>query len=201
MEPCIVLGEDGDFLDVVPLKLKRYEGFKTQVYDSFNRALDEFYLRVTVAERAIDHVEVDKLKKEAERLRRMVADQEKSINEDQAKAERDKLIGDTIYAHFNELQTFQDQLLKANQQGKDWSRVIAEALAAKKTGKIPEAYIESFDGKNLALNLCMDSFHFSFSLRDSLFDNAAEYYDRGKKAKQKSDGALDRVGGFKEETR
>ena len=190
LEACIVLGEDGDFVDVVPIKLKRYEGCKVQVYDSFNQALDEFYLRVTVAERAVDRVEVDKLKKEAERLRRVVAEQEKSIREDEAKAERDKLIGDAIYAHFNELQTFQDQLVKANQQGKDWNTVIAEALAAKKTGKIPEAYIESFDGKNLALNLCMDSFHFSFSLRLSLFDNAAEYYDRGKKAKQKSGGAL-----------
>ena len=190
LEPRIVLSEDGDFLDVVPLKLKRYEGFKEQVYDSFNRALDEFYLRVTVAERAVNGVEVEKLKKEAERLRRMVAEQEKSINEDQAKAERDKLIGDTIYAHFNELQTFQDQLVKANQYGKDWSIVIAEALAAKKTGKIPEAYIEGFDGKNMALNLGVDGFHFSFSLRESLFDNANEYYERGKKAKTKSGGAL-----------
>jgi predicted ribosome quality control (RQC) complex YloA/Tae2 family protein len=190
LEPCIVLGEDGDFLDVVPLKLKRYEGCKTQVYDLFDKALDEFYLRVTVAERAVNRVEVDKLKKEAERLRRVVADQEKSIREDEAKAERDKLIGNTIYAHYSELQTVQDQLLKANQQGKDWNTVIADALAAKKTGKIPEAYIEGFDGKNLALNLYIDSFHFSFSLRNSLFDNAAEYYDRGKKAKQKSEGAL-----------
>ena len=48
----------------------------------------------------------------------MVAEQEKSIREDEAKAEHDKLIGDTIYAHFNELQMFQDKLLKANQQGK-----------------------------------------------------------------------------------
>ena len=190
LQPCIVLGEEDDFLDVLPLKLKRYEGFKTQVYDSFNRALDEFYLRVTVAERAVNGVEVDKIKKEAERLRRLVADQEKSVNEDVAKAERDKLIGDTIYAHFSELQTFQDQLLKANQQGKDWPIIISEALASKKTGQTPEAYIESFDGKNLALNLCMDSFHFSFSIRKSLFDNAAEYYDKGKKAKQKSEGAL-----------
>ena len=46
LEACIVLGEEGDFLDVVPIKLKRYEGCKVQVYDSFNRALDEFYLRV-----------------------------------------------------------------------------------------------------------------------------------------------------------
>ena len=177
-------------MDVVPLKLKRYEGFKAQVYDSFNRALDEFYLRVTVAERAVDHIEFDKLKKEAERLKRMVVDQEKSIHEDETKAERDKLIGDTIYAHYSELQTFQDQLLKANQQGKDWNTVINEALATKKTGKLPEAYVEGFDGKNLALNLFIDNFHFSFSLRNSLFDNAAEYYDRGKKAKQKSEGAL-----------
>ncbi len=190
LEPCIVLSEDGDFLDVVPFTLKRYEGYKTQVCNSFNQALDEFYLRVTVAERAVNAVEVDKLKKEAERLRRLVADQEKSINEDTTKAERDKLIGDIIYAHFNELQTFKDQLLKANQQGKEWNTIITEALATKKTGKIPEAYIESFDGKNLALNLCMDNLHFSFSLRESLFDNANEYYERGKKAKQKSAGAL-----------
>ena len=54
LEACIILGEDGDFLDVVPIKLKRYEGCKTQVYDSFNQALDEFYLRVTAAERAVN---------------------------------------------------------------------------------------------------------------------------------------------------
>ena len=190
LEPCIVLGEDGSFLDAVPFKLKRYEGFKTQVYSSFNVALDEFYLRVTVAERAFASVEVDKLKKEAERLKRVVADQEKSIREDEARAERDKLIGDTIYAHFNELQAFQDKLLNSNRAGKDWNLVIAEALAAKKSGKIPEAYIESFDGRNLALNLCMDNFHFSLILRRSLFDNVSEYYERGKRAKQKSVGAL-----------
>ena len=190
LEPSIILDEDENFLDVVPLKLKRYEGCKTQVYGTFNQALDEFYLRVTTAENAFASVEVDKLKLEAERLKRVVAEQEKSIHEDEAKAERDKLIGDTIYAHFNELQTFQDKLLNANQAGKDWNIVINEALAAKKTGSIPEAYIESFDGRNLALNFCMDNFQFSINLRHSLFDNANEYYERGKKAKQKSAGAL-----------
>ncbi len=190
LEAAIVLGEDGEFFDVVPIKLKRYEGFKTQVYQSFNQALDEFYLRVTVAERAVNHLEVDKLKKEAERLRRMVAEQEKSIQEDEAKSERDKLIGDTIYAHFNELQTFQEQLLKANQQGHEWETIITTVMAAKKTGKPPAAYVESFDGKNLALNLGVDSFHFSFNLRDSLFENANRYYEHGKRAKEKSQGAL-----------
>jgi predicted ribosome quality control (RQC) complex YloA/Tae2 family protein len=197
LEPSIILDEDENFLDVVPLKLKRYEGFKTQSYGTFNQALDEFYLRVTTAENALASVEVDKLKQEAERLKRMVAEQEKSIHEDEAKAERDKLIGDTVYAHFNELQTFQDKLLNANMAGKDWNIVINEALAAKKTGSIPEVYIESFDGRNLALNFCMDNFQFSINLRHSLFENANEYYERGKKAKQKSVGALAALGDSK----
>ncbi len=190
LEPCIILGEEGDFLDVVPLKLKRYQDFKTKTYNFFNQALDEFYLRLTVAERAVNDIEVDKIKKEVERLRRVVADQEKSIHEDEAKSERDKLIGNTIYAHFSELQMFQDKLLNANRVGKDWSLIVDEAFAAKKTGSIPEAYFQSFDGKNLALNLCMDNVQFSLSLRHSLFENANEYYERGKTAKQKAAGAL-----------
>ena len=189
-EPSIILGDDGSFIDVVPFKLERYEGFKTQDFSSLNGSLDEFYLRVITAERAFASVEVDKLKKEAERLRRVVGEQEKSISEDDAKAERDKLIGDAIYAHFNELQTFQEQLLKANMKGHDWNTIIKTVMAAKKTGKAPAAYVEGFDGKNLALNLCVDNFHFSFNLRDSIFDNANRYYKRGKHAKEKSQGAL-----------
>ena len=190
LEASIVSSNDGNFLDVVPIKLKRYEGFKTQAYENFNEALDEFYLRVITAERAFVSVEVDKLKKETDRLRRLVAEQEKSILEDEAKAEHNKLIGDTIYAHFNELQTFQEQIVKANQQGYDWNTIISTVMIAKKAGKTLAAYVEGFDGKNLALNLSMDNFHFSFNLRNSVFDNANRYYEHGKRAKEKSQGAL-----------
>ncbi len=188
-EPSIIQDEDGDYLDVVPFKLKRYEGCKVQVFESFNAALDEFFLHVTAIEKAAGTIEVDKLKQEASRLKRVVAEQEKSISDDEKKTERDKLIGDTIYAHFLELQTFQEQLLKANQQGYDWDPIIAQVMAAKKAGKAPMSYVESFDGKNLALNLGVDGFHFSLALRKSLFDNANDYYERGKRAKEKAQGA------------
>ena len=130
----------------MPLKLKRYEGCKTQAYATFNQALDEFYLQVTAAETALASVEVEKLKREAERLKRVVADQEKSIHDEEKKTERDKAIGNTIYSHFNDLQTFVDKLLKENREGKDWNTLMLEALEAKKTGKSPEVFLESFDG-------------------------------------------------------
>lgn len=189
-EPCIIMDQDDSYIDVLPFKLKRYEGCKSQPFESFNAALDEFFLRVTAVEKAAGTVEVDKLKQEAKRLQRIVDEQEKSIAEDDKKTERYKLIGDTIYAHFMEFQTFQEQLLKANQQGYEWDAIVAQVMAAKKVGKAPMTYVESFDGKNLALNLGVDGYHFSLTLRKSLFDNANEYYERGKQAKEKAQGAL-----------
>lgn len=188
--PSIVKDEDGDYFDVVPFKLKRYEDFKAQFFDTFNEALDEFFLHVIAVEKVAGNVEVGKLKQEAERLKRIVFEQEKSINEEEKKSEIDKQIGDTVYAHFNELQMFQDRLLKFNQSGKDWNTVIAEVMAEKKAGIIPASYMESFDGKNLALNFFIDGFNFSFCLRKSIFDNANEYYERGKRAKQKLLGVV-----------
>ncbi len=189
-EPAIVLDEEGSYQDVVPFRLKRYESAKTQAYETFNAALDEFFLHVTAVEKAAGSFEVDKLKSEAKRLKRIVDEQQKSIEEDEKRTVRDKQIGDTIYAHFQELQTFQEQLLKANQQGYEWKDIIAQVMAAKKAGKTPMTYVEGFDGKNLALNFAMDGFSFSLALRLSLFDNANEYYERGKRAKEKAQGAL-----------
>jgi predicted ribosome quality control (RQC) complex YloA/Tae2 family protein len=189
-EPSIILDENDNYVDAVPIKFKRYEGAKTKVYESVNIALDEFYLRATAAEKAAASIQTDKLKQEVQRFKRMVTEQEKSIEEDLEKSEKDKQIGDTIYAHFNILQTFQEQLIKANHQGHDWDTIITTVMAAKKAGKIPSAYVESFDGKNLALNLGIDNYHFSLNLRDSLFDNANRYYERGKHSKEKAQGAL-----------
>jgi predicted ribosome quality control (RQC) complex YloA/Tae2 family protein len=182
LEPNIVLDETEGYLDVVPFKLKRYEVRQTKLYPTFNEALDEFYLKVISVEKAVSSVEVEKLTSESKRLSRMVAEQEKSIREDEAKVERDKQIGNTIYAHLNELQVFLDSLLKANSQGRDWTE-IAKAASEK------YKFVESFDGKNMALNVCIDGLHFGLNLRDSLYDSANEYYEKGKRAKQKSAGA------------
>jgi predicted ribosome quality control (RQC) complex YloA/Tae2 family protein len=190
VEPRIVLAEDGSFLDVVPFRLKRYEAFKSQPYSSFNEALDEFYVKVTAAEKAVASSGVDELQREAERLKRMIAEQEQALREAESKAERDKCVGDVIYAHSSELQALLDNFSAAKREGKDWNAIISEVLTAKRSGRTPEAFVESFDARNLAVNVCMDNMRFSVNLRRTLFENAAEFYERGKKAKQKSTGAL-----------
>jgi predicted ribosome quality control (RQC) complex YloA/Tae2 family protein len=184
-EPHIVLAEDDSFVDVAPFKLKRYEAFRSKGYGSFNEALDEFFLRATAAEKAVASVEVDKLTREAERLKRIIAEQEQALREDENKAERDRHIGDVIYAHSSEFQAFLDRFAVAKREGKDWNLLISEITAAK-----TDSFVESFDSRNLLVNVCVDDLRFSLNLRRTMFENAAEYYDRGKKAKQKSAGVV-----------
>jgi predicted ribosome quality control (RQC) complex YloA/Tae2 family protein len=190
LEPCIVLNENGGFVDVVPFKLKRYDAFKLQPYTSFNEALDEFYVRVTATEKAVAGVDVGQFKREAERLKRMIAEQEKAMRQDESEMVHDKRIGDVIYAHFSELQTLLEKFSAAWAEGKNLGGVVSEVMAAKQSGGVAEAPFESFDARALAINVCVDNLPFSLSLRKTLYENAAEFYDLGKRAKQKSAGVL-----------
>lgn len=182
--PQIVLAEDGSYLDVVPFKLKRYETFKSKRYSSFNEALDEFFLRITATEKAVASGEVEKLTREAERLKRIIAKQEQVLQEDESKAERNRQIGDAIYAHFTEFQAFLGRFADAKKEGRNWNQLISEITATKKW-----AFVESYDLRNLMANVCVDDLSFSLNLRRTLYENAAEYYEHGKIAKQKSAGA------------
>jgi len=190
LEPSIVLDGAGSFVDVVPFKLRRYEGdnFRLQSYSSFNEALDEFYARTVVAEKAAANLEDTGLRREAERLKRVIADQERVLVETEGKAEEDKHIGDVIYAHGNELQLLLDRFLTNKQSGRDWKNIVSEVQAEKKAGVIPSMFFESFDTKSLLTSVCVEGLPFSLDIRVTIFENAARFYERGKRTKQRLAG-------------
>jgi predicted ribosome quality control (RQC) complex YloA/Tae2 family protein len=191
LEPCIVLGEDGDLVDVVPFRLRQYEREDIQLrsYDSFNEALDEFYTRVSAVEEATAGIEVDKLKSEAERLKRMIAEQEKLLAEGEAKAELDKRTGDTVYAHIGELQALFDKLLIGKQSGKDLKAIVAQVCAEKQMNLMSSVVFESLDDRGSTVTVSVDGLRFGLYLNRSLFENAGEFYERAKQTKQKMKGA------------
>ena len=189
LQPNIVLDEEGSFVDVVPLRLKRYEGTTHQPYGSFNEALDEFYVRVVAAEKAISNVRVEELKREAQRLERIIESQKKTLAEAEAGAQNDRRIGDAIYAHSSELQSLLDRFLESKKAGKDWNSIITDIQTEKRADLEPSAFFESFDQRSLVVNVCVDGLQFGLNLRHKLFENAGHFYDRSKRAKQKMEGA------------
>jgi len=189
LEPCIILDQDRDFVDVAPFRLKRYEAFESQPYSSFNEALDEFYARIIAVEKVTTGIKVNELKREVERLKRMVAEQEKIIMDAQSRAEYDRRTGDTIYAHANKLQALLDKFLKAKEEGKDWNSIVSEVSVEKKAGLKPSVFFESFDSNCFVVNVRLKDLRFSLNLHKTLFENAAGFYERSKRAKQKIAGA------------
>lgn len=191
IEPLIVLNSDGDFVDAVPFRLQRYGGmgFKVQPRTSFNEALDEFYVRVASVEKALTDLKIDELKEEAERLKRIIEDQQNVLAEAEVSSIENKRIGNTVYAHSVELQALLDRLVSSKQSGKRWDMIVSELLAEKKAGVSPSILFESFPGGGLIANVCVAGTHFSLNLHKSLFENAATFYEKSKRAKQKLEGA------------
>jgi len=187
--PCVVLDESGGFVDVVPFRLRRYEGCGHQPYGSFNEALDEFYVIIAAVEKAAAGVEVEELRREAERLKRIIESQEKALVDAKAKGERDKHVGDVIYAHARELQVLLEKFLVAKRGEKEWNAIVSEVLAEKKAGIKPSVFFESYDAKGLVVNVCVDGLRFGLDLRGKLFDSAGRFYERAKRFKQKLEGA------------
>ncbi|MEM3700845.1 MAG: ribosome rescue protein RqcH [Candidatus Bathyarchaeia archaeon] len=197
LEPCIILDDKGEFMDVVPFRLKRYEKLKHQVYESFNEALDEFYVKTEAFEKVKVSIEIEKLKQEVERLKRVIESQEKALAEAKNEAGENKRIGDTIYAYAGELQALLDKFLSGKKAGKEWNSIVSEVLAEKKAGTKPSIFFDSFDAKGLVIYVCVDGLKFGLGLRKKLFDVAAQFYERSKKARQKLAGAKNAL----EETR
>ncbi|MEM2262730.1 MAG: ribosome rescue protein RqcH [Candidatus Bathyarchaeia archaeon] len=189
LEPCIVFDEKGGPLDVAPLRLKRYEGLKHQFYSSFNEALDEFYARVKALRKTENQMVGENLRREIERLRRVLAEQEKALMEAEQKAEKYRQIGDLIYAHSGELQSLLNRLWEEKRLGAEWENITSKILAEKKAGLKPSTFFESLDKQRLILNVCIENLSFSLGLRKDLFANAAEYYEKAKAARHKVEGA------------
>ncbi len=190
LEPNLVFDEKNGLVDAAPLKLKRYEttAFKIQMYSTFNEALDEFYSKRSALEQATKGIKMGELEMEAARLGRIIAEQKSTLDYANVEAEQLKRVGDLIYAHFNDFQILLDRFLDEKKRGKRWKDTIAQVLVEKQRGLKPSCFFESFSDKDVALKMIVEDSTFNLSLRKTLFENAARFYEQSKRAKQKADG-------------
>jgi predicted ribosome quality control (RQC) complex YloA/Tae2 family protein len=187
LEPRIVIDERGSWIDVVPISLRKYEGLNCKEFRSFNKALDEYYAK-TFVERVVTAVS-ENAEQEIARNQRILNEQQTSLEEARQEAERARKVGDKIYAHFHQLQTFLLRIMNEKRGRKTWQTIVSEIKDKKKSGKTPSVYFESLDTKKLVLNLSIEGLLFSLKLRNSVQKNAATYYNRAKKAEKKVKGA------------
>jgi predicted ribosome quality control (RQC) complex YloA/Tae2 family protein len=187
--PSIIIDENNKIIDVIPIKLNRYEKNKFKPLNNFNEAVDKFFLRNTAQKKATAGGKTDKLSKNLQKIGRIIDEQKQVLEQQKKNITQNKIFGDTIYAHSNDLQILLNIFSINNRASKNWATLFKEVMNAKKEGKTPANLVESFDSRNLSANMNVDGLRFTLNLRKNIFENAAKYYDLSKKAKQKSKGA------------
>jgi len=186
-DPRIVSDEKRAWIDVTPVPLKRYDPFEQKKYESFNSALDDYYAKITAAERKEEVTE--DVESEVSRYKRILQRQQKALENLKEPITKNKTIGDIIYMHFGELRSLLQKIREKKRSGKSWEEITSQIEEGKKANRLPDIYFHSLEPKNQVLHVSVENHTFSINLRHSIQANADNYYSRSKKAEKKLRGA------------
>ncbi len=196
IEPLIVsTGTDKDTLeiiDVTPIDLKIYEDYNKQKFESFNRAVCEFFhkIRLESGDGALQDRQTSRQKTELDRLTRQLTQQREAITRFERETVQFKIFADSLYANYNKCQELLEKL--GEWQELDWEVIVekSQEIEAIKEINPYEGYmiilLPDPQNENAKLSVKLD-------YRKDLNANAAEYYEKSKRSKAKLASVHDAV--------
>jgi predicted ribosome quality control (RQC) complex YloA/Tae2 family protein len=169
------------------LPLKKYAHFSQRMYETFDEALDDYYMKITVEEGVVETAKG--VEREMARPQRILQRQQKALADLKGQIESSKGIGNLIYLHLGDLQSLLQKIMDEKRSGKTWEEIILGIEKGKKAGRVPDIYFYSLKPPALILNVSVENSIFPLNLRHSIHANATRYYTRAKKAEKKLEGA------------
>jgi predicted ribosome quality control (RQC) complex YloA/Tae2 family protein len=187
LKPHIVL-QDGKEVDVLPIELKRYESYQKVYFESFNKALDEYFSKHVVAE--VKAVVAEKKAEKLGVLERRLKQQEEAI----AKFEKEEIEnarkGELIYAEYAAVDDVIKIIKGARSKGYSWDDIRKTLKDAKKAGNPAATMIQSVDPAANAVAVKFPQATVNISVDLTVPQNAQVYYEKVKKVQSKKEGAL-----------
>ncbi|MDO5823747.1 ribosome rescue protein RqcH [Methanobrevibacter sp.] len=173
--------------DVVPLELIKYDSFEKNYFDNFNEACDEFYSKkvnstIKDVKEAAWNKKVKKFEKRLNLQQETLDNFTKTIEESQNK-------GEVIYSNYSTIENIINVVNSARSKNYSFKEIGKILKDAKKDGMDEAQIYESIDKLGvLTLNIAEKSLIIDPKL--TIPENAEVYYEKAKKAKRKSKGAL-----------
>ena len=185
VKPQIVKNESKE--DVVPLDLVKYDSYEKTYYDTFNEACDEFYSKkvntgIKDIKEAAWNKKVGKFEKRLKLQQETLDNFEKTIEESQHK-------GEAIYSNYTTIDNVVNVVNTARSKDYSFKEIGKTLKKAKKDGMAEAQIYESIDPLGV-LTLDIDNTKININPKLTLPENAEVYYEKAKKAKRKTKGAL-----------
>jgi len=182
--------------DLVPINLNKYKENESKPFENFNIAADEFYSKKIVND--IKSQEEDAWAKRIGKFEKRLKMQEESLQGFYKTIEDTQHKGDTIYAHYNDIQGILDVISKARLKY-SWKEISSIIKKSKKEKNVPElSMIETVD-KMGVLSLKLDDVVVQIDSNIGIPESAEKYYNKGKKAKRKINGVTEAIKNTKKE--
>ena len=173
--------------DVIPLDLVNYNDFEKTLYKDFNEACDEFYSKKVNT--SIKNVKEAAWNKKVKKFEKRLNLQQETLDNFAKTIEDSQHKGDVIYSNYSSIENILNVVNSA--RNKDYSfKDIGKILKkAKKDGMAEAQIYESID-KLGVLTLNIDDTSLIMDPKLTIPENAEAYYEKAKKAKRKTKGAL-----------
>ena len=117
-------GEGGKMIDVVPFDLEVYRGYKKserREFESFNRAIDEYFSRDEFAQ--VKAGAEQKHNKKLDKVIKIEKQQIETIKKLEKKSVEFKEIGDIIYSNFQDIDEIISRIREAHNKGESWKDI------------------------------------------------------------------------------
>jgi predicted ribosome quality control (RQC) complex YloA/Tae2 family protein len=185
VKPQIVKHENKE--DVVALDLIKYEDYEKTYYKTFNEACDEFYSKKVNTD--IKSIKESAWNKKVNKFEKRLKLQQETLDNFNRTIEDSQHKGEVIYSNYTTIENIINVVNQA--RGKDYSfKEIGKILKkAKKDGMAEAQIYESID-KLGVLTLKIDNTSLIIDPKLTIPENAENYYEKAKKAKRKTKGAL-----------
>ncbi len=166
-----VVSRSGAVEDVVPVKMRIYEGLTSEEFATFSSAVESYVSKIPSKKEAKPRDETLEL----ERLQRKLAQQEAAVTKLQNEARETQILGDRLFADYAEV-------------AKLLSMAKEKLLDSGRLDDLPE--FVSFDPRNSVMRVKLGGSEIKLDVKGSVESNARNYYEEAKRAKKKLEGVL-----------
>ncbi|MCQ2970712.1 Predicted component of the ribosome quality control (RQC) complex, YloA/Tae2 family, contains fibronectin-binding (FbpA) and DUF814 domains [Methanobrevibacter gottschalkii] len=173
--------------DVIPLDLVKYADFEKTFYKDFNEACDEFYSKKVNS--TIKNVKEAAWNKKVNKFEKRLKLQQETLDNFTRTIEESQHKGEVIYSNYSTIENIINVINTAWSNDYSFKEIGKILKKAKKEG-MPEAQIyESIDKMGI-LTLNIDDTALNINPKSTIPENAEIYYEKAKKAKRKTKGAI-----------
>ena len=181
LEPHVVKDDEDEIIDAVPFSLEQYAENETEMFVTYNRALD-------IAFRVERSDETPEESEEKSRVERKLESQKRALDDLKEEEEENKIKAELIYQNYSDCEKILESIHRARREG-DREKIYSEirdldsVLQLNDSDEYVVVELEGEkDGENYTKNVRLD-------FRKDVNENAQKHYEKSKKCKKKIKGA------------